>query len=148
MADILLLNPPFVDDFVRSARWDARSRGRVQRHPDYLAVATAVLEEAGLEVRLEDACARNASRSDVERLLREEKPRYVAIHAATPSIDSDISYAALAKERAGSFTVLIGQHVTAEPEDTLGRAAGAVDAVVLGEYDHTLRDLFSGRPVE
>ncbi|MBN1826543.1 MAG: radical SAM protein [Candidatus Eisenbacteria bacterium] len=148
MADVLILNPPFVDDFVRSARWDARSRGRVQRHPDYLAVATAVLEAAGLDARLEDACARNGTREGVRRLLREEKPRFVAIHAATPSIDNDIAYCALAKETAGSFTVLVGQHVTAEPEDTLARAGGAVDAVALGEYDHTLRDLFSGKPVE
>lgn len=148
MADILLLNPPFVADFVRSARWDARSRGRVQRHPDYLAVATAVLEEAGLDARLRDACARNEPRGEVERFLREEKPRFIAIPAATPSIDNDIAYAALAKETAGAFTVLVGPHVTAEPEDTLRRAAGAVDAVALGEYDHTLRDLFSGRPRE
>ncbi len=33
--NILVLNPPYVDDFCRSARWAAKSRGRVQRHPDW-----------------------------------------------------------------------------------------------------------------
>ena len=31
MADVFVLNPPVVKDFCRSARWAARSRGRVQR---------------------------------------------------------------------------------------------------------------------
>jgi radical SAM superfamily enzyme YgiQ (UPF0313 family) len=149
MAQILMLNPPFVDDFVRSARWDARSRGRVQRHPDYLAVATAVLLDAGLDAKLVDACAQNWSRAEVERLLRDERPALVVLHAATPSIDNDLSYCALAKETAGARTVLVGQHVTAEPEDTFRRSRGALDFIALGEYDYTLRDLASGsRPEE
>ncbi len=35
---VLVLNPPYVDDFCRSARWAAKSRGRVQRHPDGLLI--------------------------------------------------------------------------------------------------------------
>lgn len=144
MADVLILNPPFVDDFVRSARWDARSRGRVQRHPDYLAVATAVLIESGIDAKLVDACAQNWKKADVEALLRREKPAYVVMHAATPSIDNDLAYAALAKETAGSKTILVGQHVTAVPEDTFRRSRGALDFIALGEYDETVRELVSG----
>ena len=144
MAHVLILNPPFVNDFVRSARWDARSRGRVQRHPDYLAVATAVLEEAGIDTRLVDACAQNWTKGDVENLLTKEKPEWVVMHAATPSIDNDIAYCALAKELAGAKTVLVGQHVSAVPEDTFDRSKGVLDFIAPGEYDHTLRELFSG----
>ncbi|MFH1679947.1 MAG: radical SAM protein [Candidatus Eisenbacteria bacterium] len=148
MSDVLMLNPPFVDDFVRSARWDARSRGRVQRHPDYLAVATAVLLEAGIDARLVDACAENRRREEVRALLLREKPSYVVMHAATPSIDNDLSYCALAKETAGAKTILVGQHVTAEPADTFRRSGGALDFIALGEYDHTVRELVSGAPAE
>jgi len=35
----------------------------------------------------------------------------------------------------------VGPHVTAEPEDTLKRANGTLDAVIRGEYDYTLREL-------
>jgi len=144
MADVWMLNPPFVGDFVRSARWDARSRGRVQRHPDYLAVATAVLLRAGIDAKLIDACAENRSREDLRGLLARERPSYVVLHAATPSIDNDLAHAALAKETAGAKTVFVGQHATAEPADTFRRAGGALDFIAYGEYDHTLRDLVSG----
>ena len=40
---VAVLNPMFGKDFTKSARWFARSRGRVQRHPDYLATAAAVV---------------------------------------------------------------------------------------------------------
>ncbi|MFH1279334.1 MAG: radical SAM protein [Candidatus Eisenbacteria bacterium] len=144
MANVLMLNPPFVKDFVRSARWDARSRGRVQRHPDYIAVATAVLEKAGLDAKLVDACAQNWDRERTERLFRQEPPEWVVMHAATPSIDNDLAYCALAKETAGAKTVLVGQHVTAVPEETFERAKGALDFIALGEYDYTLRELIGG----
>ena len=45
---IFIVNPSYGTGFVKAARWFAKSRGRVQRHPDYLARATAVLEEAGI----------------------------------------------------------------------------------------------------
>ena len=43
---VAFLNPMFAVDFTKSARWFARSRGRVQRHPDYLCTAAAVVEAA------------------------------------------------------------------------------------------------------
>jgi radical SAM superfamily enzyme YgiQ (UPF0313 family) len=62
------------------------------------------------------------------------------LHTTTPSIDSDLGYAALAKELLPDCrTIAVGPHVTAEPEDTLRRAGGALDLVVRGEYDYTLR---------
>ena len=41
---VLVLNPPYVDDFCRSARWAAKSRGRVQRHPDGLLILLPYLK--------------------------------------------------------------------------------------------------------
>ena len=38
---VAILNPSFGDNFVRVARWSAKSRGRVQRHP-YLDAHMAV----------------------------------------------------------------------------------------------------------
>ncbi len=144
MAQVLILNPPYVDDFVRSARWDARSRGRVQRHPDYICVATGVQRQAGIDVRFVDAAAQNWSQGDVESLLRHEKPEWVVMHASTPAIANDLAYCRIAKEIAGSKTILVGQHVTAVPEDTFRRSEGSLDYIAIGEYDHTIRDLFLG----
>jgi radical SAM superfamily enzyme YgiQ (UPF0313 family) len=142
MADIFVLNPPVADDFCRSARWAARSRGRVQRHPDWLLTAVAVLEAAGYEVDFLDGAAMNLERQEVVSALAESRPGLLVLHTTTPSIDSDLSYASVAKELLPDCrTVAVGPHVTAEPEDTLSRANGALDVVARGEYDYTLREL-------
>jgi radical SAM superfamily enzyme YgiQ (UPF0313 family) len=141
---VALLNPMFGVDFTKSARWFARSRGRVQRHPDYLCTAAAVLELAGHEVFFLDAQAKNLSTEEMLPRLREFRPELIVCQATTPSIDSDIEAARLCKEATGALNVLVGSHVSAEPEDTLNRANGAIDAVAMGEYDHTLRDIAGG----
>ena len=142
MADVFVLNPPVVQDFCRSARWAARSRGRVQRHPDWLLTAVAVLEEAGFTVDFLDGPVLNLERQEVLSALKRSIPELVVLHTTTPSIDSDLSYASLAKELLPNCrTVAVGPHVTAEPEDTLKRANGTLDTVIRGEYDYTLREL-------
>lgn len=142
MANIFVLNPPVVADFCRSARWAARSRGRVQRHPDWLLTAVAVLEQAGFEVDFLDGPAMNLEREQAASALIASRPELLVLHTTTPSIDSDLSYALLVKEHSpGCRTIAVGPHVTAEPDDTLKRAKGALDVVVIGEYDYTLREL-------
>ena len=142
MADVFVLNPPVVRDFCRSARWAARSRGRVQRHPDWLLTAVAVLEKAGFEVDFLDGAAMNLGDDQVASALKKSRPSLLVLHTTTPSIESDLSYAFTAKEFLSDCrTVVVGPHVTAEPEDTLKRAKGTLDAVVRGEYDYTLREL-------
>jgi anaerobic magnesium-protoporphyrin IX monomethyl ester cyclase len=142
MAHVFVLNPPVTEDFCRSARWAARSRGRVQRHPDWLLTAVAVLEVAGFSVDFLDGPALNLERQEVLSALKKSRPGLLVLHTTTPSIDSDLTYASLAKELLPNCrTFAVGPHVTAEPEDTLKRANGALDAVVRGEYDVTLREL-------
>ena len=142
MADVFVLNPPVVKDFCRSARWAARSRGRVQRHPDWLLTAVGVLERAGFEVDFLDAPAMNLGREQVASALKKSRPGLLVLHTTTPSIDFDLGYASLAKELLPDCrTVAVGPHVTAEPEDSLERSKGALDVVARGEYDYTLREL-------
>jgi anaerobic magnesium-protoporphyrin IX monomethyl ester cyclase len=142
MADVFVLNPPVIKDFCRSARWAARSRGRVQRHPDWLLTAVAVLEKSGFSVDFLDGPVLNLERQEVLSALKNSRPELLVLHTTTPSINSDLGYASLAKEILSHCrTVAVGPHVTAEPEDTLKRAKGCLDAVVRGEYDYTLREL-------
>ncbi|MBI4709617.1 MAG: radical SAM protein [Nitrospirae bacterium] len=145
---VLMLNPPYGKDFCRSARWAAKSRGRVQRHPDWMLIAAAVLEDAGHEVKFVDGAALNLERDEIKNIIRDFSPSMVVIHTTTPSIYNDISYASLAKEVCRPVIVLIGAHVSAEFEDTFRISNGAVDIIALGEYDYTLRDIASGKPVK
>jgi radical SAM superfamily enzyme YgiQ (UPF0313 family) len=142
MADVFVLNPPVVKDFCRSARWAARSRGRVQRHPEWLLTAVAVLEKAGYRVDFLDGPAMNLDREAVASALRKSRPGLLILHTTTPSLDSDLSYASMAKELFPNCrTVAVGPHVTAETKDALDRTNQTVDVVVRGEYDYTLREL-------
>ena len=146
---IAVLNPMFGLDFTKSARWFARSRGRVQRHPDYLATATAVLEEAGHEIFFMDCQAKNMPTNEViEKHLKDFKPDLCVYQATTPSIFSDIEAVRMCKEAVGGTHVLVGPHVSAEPESSLRAGVGVVDAVTRHEYDYTLRDLASGMDIK
>jgi len=141
---VAFLNPMFGVDFTKSARWFARSRGRVQRHPDYFCTAAATVEAAGHEIFFLDAQAKNLPTPSLLPQLKAFKPDMVVHQASTPSIDSDVEAARVCKEATGAINVLVGPHVTAEPEDTLRLGGSAVDAVAVGEYDYTLRDLAGG----
>lgn len=142
-----MLNPPYVKDFCRSARWAAKSRGRVQRHPDWMLIATAVLEKEGHQVKFIDGPAQNLAREEVANFIKEFKPELTVCHTTTPSIYNDISYAKLAKDLSKSRTCLIGPHVSVTVEDTFKNAKGAVDIIVRGEYDYTLKDIADNKNI-
>ncbi|MFC1906268.1 B12-binding domain-containing radical SAM protein [Chloroflexota bacterium] len=143
---VLILNPYYCENFVRSARWAARSRGRVQRHPDFLAIATAVLEEKGHNAKLLDAATLNMNIDKVRSFVEEFKPELSVIFTTTPSIYSDIEYTGMLKGL-GSKTVLIGQHASALPEETM-KLSDNIDYIARGEYDYTLRDLADDKKPE
>jgi len=139
--DVLVINEPFVKDFCRTQRWAARTRGRVLRAPDWLAYATAVLEEARISVKLYDFPAENWDKSKLREIIKIQKPRFVILDSTTPSIYSDIECAKICKEESGAGVIMVGPHCSALPEETLRKAEGAVDAVCIGEYDYTVRDV-------
>ena len=145
---VVYINPSFGDDFVRAARWAAKSRGRVQRHPEQALIQVAVLERDGHGCRFVEGAAQNLTEDATMRQVADFHPDLAVVHTTTPSIYNDIGYARRAKEETGCRTVLVGAHASAEPEDTLTRAAGAVDMVVRGEADYTLRDIARGEPSE
>lgn len=146
---VFVVNPAFGEGFVKTARWFAKSRGRVQRHPDYLCRATAVLEQAGHECVFLDAQAKDMPMADVEARIRAFGPDLVVVYATTPSILVDLEHARMAKRvTGGALTVMVGSHVSAEPDDTLRRGDGFVDAVARREYDFTLREIADTGRVE
>lgn len=100
-----------------------------------------MLEADGCDCMLVDAPARGLSREEVLSRAADFAPGLVVCDTSTPSIHNDAAVAAALKRLIPrAFVVLVGTHPTALPEETLSLAPGA-DAVALGEYDHTLRDL-------
>jgi len=139
--NILILNPPFLPKFSREQRSPAVTKSGTLYYPMWLAYATGVLEEEGFDVRLVDAPAQGKGPGDVIDLVRDFQPAMAVIDTSTPSIYNDVAIAARIKEIVpGCTTVLVGPHVSALPEETLGLDP-AIDVIARGEYDYTLRDL-------
>jgi radical SAM superfamily enzyme YgiQ (UPF0313 family) len=106
----------------------------------------AILEKAGHECKFLDAQAKNISLSAAEQLTRDFRPDLVVLQGTTPSIYSDLEHAQRIKEiNPAVTTVMVGAHVSAEPEDTLRNGRGFLDIVARGEYDYTLADIAGGK---
>ena len=138
---ILALNPPFYPRYSRSQRSPAVIKSGVIYYPLWLAYAVGALEQDGFAVTLVDAPAAGNDLRQVLELAGDLQPRLVVVETSTPSIYNDLEVSEAVKDRVpGAFVLLVGSHVTALPEDAL-RMGPSVDAVVRGEYDHTVRDV-------
>ncbi len=138
---VLVLNAPFFPKFSRPQRSPAVTKSGTLYYPIWLAFAVGVLEEAGHEVTFIDAPARSLDIEEVSGIMRREQPGLVVIDTSTPSIAADIKAAERARAAApASFVLLVGPHASALPEETLALSP-APDAVAVGEYDYTVRDV-------
>ena len=137
---ILLLNPPGIEFHTRSSRWGGRkNRSGVISLPIFLAAASALLRQNGLQVRLLDAAASNLTIEDVSGLIHKENVGIVVMEVSTTSVEQDAGLAGYLKQTFGVRIVFVGAHVSALPEETLKNYP--VDVVCIGEYEETLVSL-------
>jgi radical SAM superfamily enzyme YgiQ (UPF0313 family) len=73
------------------------------------------------------------------RLLEKYQPKYYLTQVTAPTLENDMYGCFLAKAR-GAQTIAFGTHVTPIPRETM-RPYPALDFVLMGEPDLTLRDL-------
>lgn len=139
---ILALNPPFLKKkFSREQRSPAVTKSGTFYYPMWLAYATGLLEKNGFHVTLMDCPAQNRDEDFVKMFLTTEKPDMVIIDTSTPSIHNDVTFAEMAKKiLPGCYTLLVGPHVSAMPEESL-KLSPYADAAAIGEYDYTALEL-------
>ena len=139
--NILFLNPPFKGRFSRTSRSPAITKGGTLYYPIWLAYAAGASGQAGHNVRLIDSPAYGY---DIDRTflsLNGFIPDMAVIDTSTPSIYSDVSIAEQVKIKfPNCFVVMVGTHPSALPVETISLNTN-IDAVAIGEYDHTIRDL-------
>jgi len=137
----IFLNPPFKGCFSRSSRSPAVTKGGTLYYPFWLAYAAGVTESAGHEVLLIDSPADGLSLDETVDKIKNFGPEMAVLDTSTPSIYSDIAVAETIKKALPEcFIVLVGTHPSALPEETMALSS-SLDAVAIGEYDHTIRDL-------
>jgi anaerobic magnesium-protoporphyrin IX monomethyl ester cyclase len=146
---VLLINPPFLPEYgrySRTSRSPAITKSGTLYYPFWLLYGAAALERAGYEIDVVDAPAARLGAEEVAARAQRFGPDLVVVNTSTPSVEDDKAFAAYLKNAAGGpFTVLVGTHVTARPEDGL---AEPIDAVCVGEYDRTLVELASALSAE
>lgn len=138
---ILFLNPPYFKMFSRPQRSPAVTKSGTLYFPMWLSQAAGLAEQHGHAVDLIDAPAAGLDPAAVLERARGFSPGLVVVETSTPSIYNDAEVCARIREALPeAFVVLVGTHVSALPEESLGLSR-AVDAVAVGEYDATLVDL-------
>ncbi|MFH0929168.1 MAG: radical SAM protein [Candidatus Aenigmatarchaeota archaeon] len=148
MSKVSVIIPSYGENFSKSARWYTKARSRCFRHPEYLLTAVAVLEKVGHDVQFIDATIKNLSKKMLVGKVLKFNSDMVVVYCTTPSIYSDIEHGSMIKKGNRKIrTVLIGSHVSALPRETMA-IDKSIDVVAYSEYDYTLRDLASKKPLK
>jgi len=137
---VLVLNAPYFKKFSRPQRSPAVTKSGTIYFPIWLAHATGVLLEAGVQAELWDAPARGTTLEQVLDKVSGFAPHLVILDVVTPSVENDLKVAEAIKSRIKTRVFAVGTHPSALPEETL-RSTDALDGLCIGEYDHTVLDL-------
>ena len=151
---VVLVNPPSPPEF-RVSRGLMGGFGMAV-HPELLyppielAHVASVLEEQGHEVRLVDADAEQLDLAGTRDEILKCGPALVCLDSSSTSLDRDLALAREVREQSSAPVAILGSQVTYTPGEIF--EANAVDLVVRGEPEYTLRDVAqrvaSSQPLE
>ncbi|MCX7918247.1 MAG: radical SAM protein [bacterium] len=109
--------------------------------PFFLAYATAVLEQAGIEVLLVDGIAEELSEEQFITRIEQFQPHLVVLEVSTSSIDIDITIAKKIKQKLPATKLTFcGPHLYMYQQNFLEEHP-ELDFILQGEYEYTLREL-------
>ena len=140
---VVLVNPPSPPEF-RVSRGLMGGFGMAV-HPELLyppielAHVASVLEEQGHEVRLVDADAEQLDLTGTRDEVLKCGPALVCLDSSSTSLDRDLALAREIREQSSAPVAILGSQVTYTPGEIF--EAHAVDLVVRGEPEYTLRDV-------
>lgn len=143
---VYFINPPFKAEygkFSRESRSPAVTKSGALYYPLWLIYAAAYVQKNGHEVYFLDAPAKPLNEDETLALLTDKADDHTlfVLDTSTPSIKSDVNFAEHIKQNyPHAYLVLVGTHPSACAEETLGYSK-AVDAVAIGEYDETIKEL-------
>lgn len=104
------------------------------------ATAATMLKKAGHEVLFLDGIASEITAEEFESRLWEFRPDYVVVETKTPVVKRHWKWIAEAKKKSSASIVLVGDHVTALPEESMSQCP--VDFILTGgDWDFLLKNL-------
>ena len=139
--DIVLVNPPTPDGelWIRTQHRVGRRTRENMVWPQVSLAQMAAMLYPQHSVAIIDANAERMSWPEFAKKLDELQPLYYLTQVTAPTLENDMYGCFLAKAR-GAKTIAFGTHVTPIPRETM-RAYPALDMILLGEPDLTIRDL-------
>jgi radical SAM superfamily enzyme YgiQ (UPF0313 family) len=139
--DILLVNPPTPDGglWIRTQHRVGRRTRENMVWPQVSLAQMGAMLHPEYKIGIIDANAERMGWPRFTALLDHYQPRYYLTQVTAPTLENDMYGCFLAKAR-GALTIAFGTHVTPIPLETL-RAYPALDLVLVGEPDLTIRDL-------
>jgi radical SAM superfamily enzyme YgiQ (UPF0313 family) len=139
--DIVLANPPTPDGglWIRTQHRVGRRTRENMVWPQVSLAQMAALLHPTYRVAVIDANAERMGWPEFTRKLDQLQPRYYLTQLTAPTLENDLYGCFLARAR-GARTIAFGTHVTAIPRETM-EPYPALDFILLGEPDLTLRDL-------
>jgi radical SAM superfamily enzyme YgiQ (UPF0313 family) len=139
--DIMLVNPPTPDGqlWIRTQHRVGRRTRENMVWPQVSLAQMAALLDDQYNVLVVDANAERMSWPVFAKLLDKHQPKYYLTQVTAPTLENDMYGCFLAHAR-GAKTIAFGTHVTPIPKETM-RPYPALDFVLLGEPDLTIRDL-------
>ncbi|MCA9994150.1 MAG: radical SAM protein [Anaerolineales bacterium] len=139
--DIVLVNPPTPDGglWIRTQHRVGRRTRENMVWPQVSLAQMAAMLHPQYKVAIIDANAERMSWPEFGRQLDQLQPKYYLTQVTAPTLENDMYGCFLAKAR-GAQTIAFGTHVTPIPRETM-RSYPALDFILLGEPDLTIRDL-------
>jgi radical SAM superfamily enzyme YgiQ (UPF0313 family) len=139
--DIVLVNPPTPDGelWIRTQHRVGRRTRENMVWPQVSLAQMAAMLHPQHKIAIIDANAERMSWPVFAKKLDELQPKYYLTQVTAPTLENDMYGCFLAKAR-GATTIAFGTHVTPIPRETM-RPFPALDMILLGEPDLTIRDL-------
>jgi radical SAM superfamily enzyme YgiQ (UPF0313 family) len=142
MAKVILLSPPYVQDYMRNARCDFVSLSHSSWYPIWLGEAGCYLEMKGHTTLLLDAQVQGLSHQETLEKIKNFKPDLVAVYTGRLSEDNDIEFADKIVER-GYQAVFVGPYTSIDPIAVLKKSR-KVELAIKKEFELPLEELSSG----
>lgn len=139
--DIVLVNPPTPDGglWIRTQHRVGRRTRENMVWPQVSLAQMAAMLHPQHKVAVIDANAERMGWPEFAKKLDELQPKYYMTQVTAPTLENDMYGCFLARAR-GAKTIAFGTHVTPIPRETM-RSYPALDFILLGEPDLTIRDL-------
>ncbi len=144
MTDVLLINPPWT-----------KKGGNIWKGvasimpPHGIAVIAAVLEQAGLKVRILDTHAMKVAMEDLKGWLEtyyKDPPKFIGLTGSTLNISYAYDTAQICKELYPNAKVVLGGvHASEKPQEAVTQPF--VDFVIRGEGEFAFQELAAGKPL-